>query len=99
MAQLSKKHRHIVETGLTLLANASIPLKYWDEAFRISVCLINRLPTPTLNGLTPIEALFKVLPQYNSLRVFGSSCFRTLETPTNINANLDTLNALSLETA
>jgi histone deacetylase 1/2 len=31
-----RKHRHIVEVGLALLANASMPLKYWDEAFHFS---------------------------------------------------------------
>ena len=29
-----RKHCHIVENGLTLLAKASMPLKYWDKAFR-----------------------------------------------------------------
>ena len=28
-----RKHRHIVEVGLSLLAHASMPFKYWDEAF------------------------------------------------------------------
>jgi hypothetical protein len=28
-----QKHRHIVETSLTLLAHAHMPLKFWDEAF------------------------------------------------------------------
>ena len=28
-----RKHRHIVEVGLFLLAQASMPLKFWDEAF------------------------------------------------------------------
>jgi hypothetical protein len=27
-----RKHRHIVEVGLALLAHASMPLKFWDEA-------------------------------------------------------------------
>jgi histone deacetylase 1/2 len=27
------KHHHIVEVGLSLLAHASMPLKFWDEAF------------------------------------------------------------------
>lgn len=36
-----RKHRHIVEVGLTILANASIPLKFWDEAFVTAVFLIN----------------------------------------------------------
>lgn len=49
-----------MEMGLSLLANASMPLKFWDEAFRTSVYLINRLPSAPLHGVTPIEALLKV---------------------------------------
>jgi hypothetical protein len=26
-----RKHRHIIEVGLTLLAHSSMPLKFWDE--------------------------------------------------------------------
>ncbi|KAF7831723.1 Retrovirus-related Pol polyprotein from transposon TNT 1-94 [Senna tora] len=32
-----RKHRHITEIGLTLLANASLPLYFWDEAFLTSL--------------------------------------------------------------
>jgi histone deacetylase 1/2 len=42
------KHRHIVEVGLSLLAYASMPLKYWDEAFLTAVHLINRLPSKVI---------------------------------------------------
>jgi hypothetical protein len=28
-----RKHRHLVETGLALLAHSSLPLHFWDEAF------------------------------------------------------------------
>jgi hypothetical protein len=45
-----RKHRHIVEVGLSLLTHASMPLKYWDEAF-----LIARLPTKVLNFSSPLE--------------------------------------------
>jgi histone deacetylase 1/2 len=43
-----RKHRHIVEVGLSLLAYASMPLKYWDEAFLTAVYLINRLPSKVI---------------------------------------------------
>jgi hypothetical protein len=32
-----RKHRHIVEIGLALLAKASMPPKFWDEAFVTAV--------------------------------------------------------------
>jgi hypothetical protein len=50
------KHRHIVEMGLALLAHASMPLKYWDEAFLAATFLINRTPTKLLS--------FDLIPQF-----------------------------------
>jgi hypothetical protein len=51
-------HHHIVEVGLSLLAHASMPLKYWDEAFIAVTYLINHLPTKTLDVSSPLERLF-----------------------------------------
>lgn len=45
-----RKHRHIAEMGLTLLAIAKMPLQYWVEAFNTVVFLINRLPTKILKN-------------------------------------------------
>lgn len=70
-----RKHGHITELGLALLANASMPLKYWGEAFQTVIYIINRLPTPTLNNANPLETLFHITPDYSLLRVFGCSCF------------------------
>lgn len=39
---VERKHRQIVETGLTLLAQAGLPLKFWPDVFSTSVYLINR---------------------------------------------------------
>lgn len=44
MALIECKHCHIVEIGLTLLAQASMPLRFCEEAFLKSVYIINRLP-------------------------------------------------------
>ena len=52
------KHRHIVEVGLALLAQASMPLKFWDEAFVTATYLINRTPTRLLQNSTPLERLY-----------------------------------------
>jgi hypothetical protein len=73
-----RKHRHIVEVGLTLLAQASMPLKFWDEAFTTAVYLINRTPNKVLNFATPLERLFHTKPNYMSLRVFGCVCWPNL---------------------
>ena len=47
---IEMKHRHIVETSLTFLAQSFLPLKFWDDAFAIVVYLINMLPTLVLHG-------------------------------------------------
>lgn len=60
-----------MENGLALLTKASFPLKYWDETFRTSVYLINRLLTPLLNQKSPYEALHHVSPNYSMRKVFG----------------------------
>ncbi|RVW60364.1 Retrovirus-related Pol polyprotein from transposon RE1 [Vitis vinifera] len=70
-----RRHRHIVETGLSLLTHASMPLSYWPFAFSTAIYLINRLPTPTLNHLSPYFKLFGTFPNYSKLRSFGCLCY------------------------
>jgi hypothetical protein len=64
-----RKHRHIVEVGLSLLAHASMPLKFWDEAFITATYLINRLPSKVIHGETPLERLFHHKPDYLTILV------------------------------
>ncbi|MDV3200578.1 MAG: transposase family protein, partial [Pigeon pea little leaf phytoplasma] len=69
------KHRHITETGLSLLATTAMPLHFWDSTFTTAVYLINRMPTPILQMQTPFEILFHKKPDYSVLRVFGCACY------------------------
>jgi hypothetical protein len=69
------KTSHIVKVGLSLLAHASMPLKYWDEAFLAATYLINHLPIKTLEFSSPLEHLFKEKPIYLRLRTFGYACW------------------------
>jgi histone deacetylase 1/2 len=73
-----RKHRHIVEVGLALLANASMPLKFWDEAFLTATYLINLMPSKVINNTSPVECLLETKPDYKSLRVFGCACWPNL---------------------
>ena len=74
-----RRHKHIVDTGLTLLHEANISNKYRSYAFQTTVFLINRLPTSILNFSSPYEKLFSRKPNYNKLRVFGCLCFPWLK--------------------
>lgn len=75
---VERQHRHIVDLGLTLLSQASLPLTYWDYAFSTAVFLINRLPSSAIKFQAPYTLLFHTLPDYKFLRVFGCVCFLLL---------------------
>ena len=70
-----RKHRHLIETTLSLLKIASLPAKFWDEAICTSAYLINRMTTPLLQYKSPYELLYKELPKYHFLRTFGCLCY------------------------
>jgi len=68
-----RRHRHVVDTGRTLMAHASVPIKYWSAAFRTAVFLINRLPSSAIKYKSPHELVFGSSPSLDFLRVFGCS--------------------------
>ena len=70
-----RRHHHIVETSLSLLTHALMPLTFWTYAFAIVIYLINRMPTPTLHLSYPFDKLFESPPNYIKLRVFGCLCY------------------------
>ncbi|KAH9725329.1 retrovirus-related pol polyprotein from transposon RE1 [Citrus sinensis] len=73
--QVERKHRHIVETALTMLAQANMPLKLWWNAFETAAYLINRMPTQALGHISPYKKLYNNEPDYAFLKTFGCACF------------------------
>jgi hypothetical protein len=69
------KHRHIVETGLTLQVESNLPISFWAHAFTTVVYPINKLPTPIFNGSTLYFKVYYKDPNYNGLRVFSCACY------------------------
>jgi len=55
---VERKHRHIVDIGLTLLADSNLPMHFWGYAFTTVVSIINVLPTSVLNNQSPYYLLF-----------------------------------------
>ena len=70
-----RKHRHIVETGLTLLAHVAVLFRFWSDAFTTACFVINRLPSRLLHMKTPLELLLHETPDYTFLKVFGCACW------------------------
>ena len=74
----SIKHKHGHDTSLALLTTASLPLKFWDEAFVSVVHIINLLPTSVLDNVSPHDKLFSYKYNYNFLCIFGCACYTLL---------------------
>ena len=52
-----RRHRHLIETGLTLLTDAHMPLDYWPYAFQTAAYLVGVL---TSSNLTILIYLIKI---------------------------------------
>nr|GEZ86307.1 hypothetical protein [Tanacetum cinerariifolium] len=60
-------------TGLTLLAQACVPQRFWHYAFDTADYLINCMPSHISTKKLPFEHIFKRSPDYSFLCVFGPS--------------------------
>lgn len=64
--------------GLTLLAQAQMPLSFWWGAFHTSAYIISRLPSSPLQNKSPYQVLFNEILDYSKLHPFGCSIFPCL---------------------
>lgn len=74
-AQAERKYLHIIEMGLSMLAQANLHLKFQQDAFSSAVFVINTLPTHVLYFHSPYQLLFGHTPDYSFLKVFCYSYF------------------------
>ena len=73
--RVERKHMHILNVARACLFQARLPVDFWGENILVAAHIINRTPTPVLNGKTPYELLHGKPPVYDLLRVFGSLCY------------------------
>lgn len=52
-----------------------VPLSFWGECVLTAVFLINRTPSRLLQWKLPYQLLNNRIPDYTSMKVFGSLCF------------------------
>ena len=76
---VERKHRHLIETTITLLSQASLPSTYWSFAVQSALILINLLPTAILDFLSPWFKLHGQHPDIFSLKIFGCTCYPFLK--------------------
>ena len=75
---MERKHRHLIETTITLLSKASIPSTFWPYAVQTAIFLVNLLPTSILHFHSPWSLLFHSKPDISQLKVFGCACYPLL---------------------
>lgn len=68
---VGRKNRIVMEMARAMMKSMGMPGKFWGEAVRHVVYLLNRLPTKALTDQTPFEAWGKKRSHLGHLRVFG----------------------------
>lgn len=56
---VERKHRHLLETAMSLSFQSKLPAHYWGECILCACYLINRMPLKSINNMTPYQILYK----------------------------------------
>ncbi|CDO75139.1 hypothetical protein BN946_scf184772.g6 [Trametes cinnabarina] len=71
-----RTNRTIKEMALCMLQESGLPKKYWAEATKYAVHILNRTPTRALAGdITPHEAYTGIKPSVAHIRPFGCKAY------------------------
>jgi transposase InsO family protein len=72
---VERRNQTVVEMARCLLKSTRVPARFWGEAVKTAVYLLNRAPTKSLNNQTPFEAWFGRKPGVKHLRTFGCKAY------------------------
>ena len=73
---VERLNRTLLEKVCCVLSQAKLPKRFWVEALSYACHVLNRLPSTTLEGRTPIEVWSGELAQdYDKLQVFGCNAY------------------------
>ncbi|KAG6535240.1 hypothetical protein ZIOFF_000205 [Zingiber officinale] len=78
---VERRNRTVMAMARSLLKGTHMPARFWGEAVRHAVYLLNRLPTKALGDRTPFEAWMGRKPYLAHLRVFGCVAYVKNTTP------------------
>jgi len=78
---VERRNQTVVEMARCLQKSMNVPSRFWGEAVRTAVHILNRSPTKSLRGQTPFEAWFGRKPGVKHLRTFGCVVYAKLIGP------------------
>ena len=67
-----RANRSLIQMARTILIDAGLDKKFWEEAIATAAHLQNRSPKNLLNGMTPYELWHNKTPDLSYLRIFVS---------------------------
>ncbi|KAH9726925.1 hypothetical protein KPL70_008466 [Citrus sinensis] len=70
-----RKNRHLAEICRSMLHAKNVPGRFWAESMRTAAHVINKLPQPRLEFVSPFEKLWNKKPTVSYLQVFGCVCY------------------------
>jgi hypothetical protein len=70
-----RANRTLMEMARSMIYASRVSLGYWGAAINTAAYIRNRVPTRTLNGITPFEAWTGAKPSLDHLRVFGCKAY------------------------
>ncbi|XP_074373444.1 uncharacterized protein LOC141713768 [Apium graveolens] len=69
------RNRTVMAMVRSLVNERQVPTKYWGEAVRHAVYVLNKLPMCLLSSITLYEAWYNRKPSVEHLKIFGSTAY------------------------
>ena len=69
---VERHNRTVVEIARCMLKSKEMPTKFWGEAVKIAVYILNRSPIKGVADGTPYQAWFDKIPKVHHFKIFGS---------------------------
>ncbi|KAJ9547690.1 hypothetical protein OSB04_020233 [Centaurea solstitialis] len=70
-----RKLQTLNKMARTLLFHAHVPPAFWPHSIQMAAYLHNILPNKRLSFYSPTQILYRKLPAYHHIRVFGCLCY------------------------
>nr|GEV82840.1 zinc finger, CCHC-type [Tanacetum cinerariifolium] len=84
---VERRNRTIMSTTSCMIKAMNMPQKFWAEAVRHAIYILNSVPTKALEDITPYKAIKRRKPNLKNLRVFG--CIAYAKVPSQHLTKLD----------